>query len=196
MAIHATTLSAAITASDTNFGLASTTYCTDPISTTGSGLTVLVVDNEVMAVVKVPASGQVQVLRGQNGTRAVSHAASCPVLTGSPSDFAGYTPAQSSTVPLQNKFQGVSAPVAAATSITPSGKVFHITGTTQTTDIVLPAGFVEGSFTVIPDAIWTWTTGGTAGTAIAVAGTVTAAYITVTFTYDAATGYWYPSRVA
>lgn len=192
MAITATTLSGAVAASDKTIGVASATGISAPVSTTGSGFTYLYVESELMFVTGVVGT-QVSVLRGQGGTVAVAHSASAPVLIGLPSDFAGFTPAMKAVVTqLPNNFAGVSAPVASATTITASGPLFHVTGTTATATINPPAGFVEGSITVIADAIWTWTNAGN----IQVAGTVTTAGSSVTFTYDSATGKWYPSRLA
>ena len=195
MAITATTLSGAVGASDTQIGVASATGITAPVNTTGAGVTILFVESEAMTVTAVSGT-YITVQRGAYGTQAVAHNASSPVLIGAPSDFPGGAAGMTGIgvvppfVPV-----GVSAPVASAASITATGKVFHVTGTTQSTSLVPYAGFVEGSITIIPDGIWTWTTGGTSY-GFAVAGTVTAAKISVTFTYDAATGLWYPSRVA
>jgi hypothetical protein len=88
---------------------------------------------------------------------------------------------------------GVTTAVATATALTPSGPLFHATGTTGITSIVAPLGFTGyGSFTMICDGICTWTT----GTTIGATGTVTTAASMVTFTFDRATSKWYPSRVS
>lgn len=192
MAITATTLSGAVTASQNTVPLTAVTGVSAPVDSTGSGLTYLYIGNELMKVVGLTGL-QVSVLRGQGGSPALAHGASEPVLIGGPSDFPKFVPAQAAEVPLKpSRYDGVSAPVASATSITPSGAIFHVTGTTATTTITLPTNFVEGKITVIADGIWTWSTGGN----IAVAGTVTTAGSSVDFTYDAATSTWYPSRLA
>jgi len=43
--------------------------------------------------------------------------------------------------------------------ITPTGRMFHITGTAAITGITTPVGFAGGYFDVIPDGVFTWTTG-------------------------------------
>lgn len=88
---------------------------------------------------------------------------------------------------------GVTAAVASAAGlITPSGPLFHVTGTAAITGFTLPVGWIGGgSFTIIPDAIFTWT----AANNIAVAGTAVVGK-PITFTQDFATGKFYPSSVA
>ena len=85
--------------------------------------------------------------------------------------------------------------VASAASITPTGPLFHVTGTTQITLINVPVGFAAngttanvggGQFCVIPDAAFTTATGGTAtATAVPLKKASTAvAGQTMCFTYD------------
>jgi len=82
--------------------------------------------------------------------------------------------------------------IASATTIAPTYRIHHVTGTTAIVNITIPWEGFAGSVTLIADAIWTWTAAGN----IAVLGTVTAANGAVIFTYDPATVKWYPSRVA
>ena len=88
--------------------------------------------------------------------------------------------------------KSVTADVAsAAGAITPSGPIFHITGTAAVTGFTLPVGFSAGCFTTINDAAWTWTTAGNigdAGTAVALE--------TITFCYDTSNSKWYGSHLA
>ncbi len=193
--MNVTTLSAAVAAADTKIGVVAATGITAPVSSTGAGLTLLYVGSELMAVVGV-AGTQISVLRGQGGTQAVAHALGTPVLAGTPAEFSGFAPAQGASVQVADRFSGIGAPVASATSITASGPRFHVTGNTQLQNMTPYAGFLEGDITIIFDGVVTWTTGGTAGIAFGVAGTPTTAGSTVTFTYDRATGLWYPSRLA
>lgn len=79
-----------------------------------------------------------------------------------------------------------------AGTITPSGRLFHITGTNAITGFVRPVGFACGSFKVIPDAVFTWTTG---DGSIALAGTAVVNK-TLEFTYDTNAGTWTPSYIA
>lgn len=80
------------------------------------------------------------------------------------------------------------ANVASATTITPSGELFHVTGTTAIATINVPFVGFNGSITIIPDGIFTWTTAGN----IALAGTAVVNKA-LTMTYDATTSKWYPS---
>ncbi len=80
----------------------------------------------------------------------------------------------------------VGAAVASAATITPTGMIFHVTGTTAITTINLPYAGFTGSITIIPDAAFT------TGTAGNIAVTTNAAISkAITFTYDGTK--WYPS---
>lgn len=84
---------------------------------------------------------------------------------------------------------GVTAPVASAAGlVTPSGRLFHITGALAITGFNLPVGFAGGSFTVLPDAAFTTTNAN--NIAIASTGVIGKA---LTFIYDSNTGKFYPS---
>src|ERR1700689_3162156 len=152
MAITNTTLSATITAYATQFGLASTTNVLAPVSTTGVG-SFLFVDREMMQVTAVPVSGTVQVVRGVYGTRASAHNASSGVLiSATQADFPTFQPAIDSFNTSLNRYIGINAPVAAAAVLVASGAFFHVTGTTASSSMTPPSGFVEGQITIIADA--------------------------------------------
>lgn len=85
-----------------------------------------------------------------------------------------------------NKLKGTS--VASDTTITPTGEVFHVTGTTAIATINVPTGLITGSITIIPDGIFTTTTAG--NIALATTAVVGKALI---MTYDTTTNKWYPS---
>lgn len=196
MAITATTLSGAVSATDTNLAVASATGITAPVTTTGSGFTYLLVDQEMLFVESVSGT-QVKVLRGQLGTQQVAHLTASTVLAGAPSDFPNFTPAQGASTQSQpSRYEGSGAIVATAATITPSGSFFHTTGTTAVVTINAPsADFVEGEITIVFDgssAGLTWTAAGN----IAVAGTATTAASMVTFRYDPVSAKWHPSRLA
>jgi hypothetical protein len=88
--------------------------------------------------------------------------------------------------------KGLTAAVASAAGlITPSGPLFHVTGTSAITGFTVPTGFAGGSFTIIPDAIFTWTSANN----IALAGTAVVSKA-LTFQYDSNTGKFYPSYIA
>jgi hypothetical protein len=98
-------------------------------------------------------------------------------------------------VPGFNNPALVSGPTATIASvagtITPNGRLFHVSGTSAITGFVFPTGFTTGSFTIIPDGNFTWTTGdgsiGLAGTAVTGRA--------LTFTYDTNAAKWFPSYV-
>lgn len=78
--------------------------------------------------------------------------------------------------------------VASATTITPTGQIFHITGTTAIATINIPYTGFNGSITIIPDGIFTTTTAGN----IALASTAVVGKALI-MTYDNTTSKWYPS---
>ena len=80
------------------------------------------------------------------------------------------------------------ADVSSATTITPSGQIFHVTGTTAIATINIPYTGFNGTITIIPDAIFTTTTAGNIGLA-----TTAAVNRALTMTYDSTTSKWYPS---
>lgn len=83
----------------------------------------------------------------------------------------------------------VTAAVASAAGlITPSGPLFHVTGTAAITGFNIPLGFAYGSFTIIPDGVFTTTTANN----IAIASTAVVGK-PLTFVYDPNTTKLYPS---
>lgn len=91
-----------------------------------------------------------------------------------------------------NSNQDVTAAVASAAGlITPSGPIFHVTGTAAVTGFNIPVGFAGGCFTIISDAGWTWTTAN--NIALASSGAQTA-NSTVQFCYDANSSKFYPNH--
>jgi hypothetical protein len=196
MSINATTLSSAIGESDVQLSVASATGISAPNFTTGANVTYLFVENEMMVVQSVSGT-YIGVVRGQLGTQAVAHAKSAPVLAGLVSDFPTFTPAIASSFVVlpPNKYAGFSPPVASAATIAASGGRFHVTGGTAINIITPPSGMLEGEVTIIFDSACTWTSSAVTN-GIAASGTNTTAASAVTFYLDAATGYWYPSRLA
>jgi hypothetical protein len=88
---------------------------------------------------------------------------------------------------------GATAAVAsAAGSITPSGPLFHVTGTAAITGLTLPVGFHGGTVTAIFDGAATWTAAGNISNASLEAMT---AGCRVTFTYEVGQAKWYPSTL-
>ncbi len=199
MAITATTLAAAVGISDAIIAVASASGISAPTTTTGAGFTYLFVDNELMFVQAV-SGVNITVTRGAGGTGAVTHANATPVLIGGPSDFPNFTPAQGVEVAAApQRFGSQGATITSAATIAPTDSVTLVSGTTQITSITLPPNFVSGRITLIftgSGSGLTWTTGGTTGADIAVAGTATTAGSAVDFIYLPSTGHWYPSRLA
>ena len=76
--------------------------------------------------------------------------------------------------------------------VTPSGPLFHITGNSAITGFTRPIGFTHGSFQVIPDGTFTWTTG---DGSIAISGTAVVNKLLI-FTYDAGVSKWVPSYLS
>lgn len=198
MAVTSTTLSGAMAQTDIVANLTSATGVTAPNFQTGVGVTYLFCEEEVMQVYSI--SGTVAgVLRGQLGTAAVAHAALTPIAIGQAADFQNFQPAQRAfQTTLPTRFEGWSVAVAGAASNTATGPLFHLTGTVAMVTLLPPAalGFVSGySVTIVFDgsaAGLTWTAAGN----IAVAGTSTTAGSAVTFTFDANSAKWHPSRLA
>lgn len=191
MSLNLTTLSGACAQGDLAVGLTSATGITAPNLTTGAGTTFLYVESEMMQVTAISGT-YASVTRGVMGTQAVAHNNSSPVIAGLVTDFPQFNPTVTSLAVGPGRSVGVSAPVAAATAITPTGGVFHVTGTTTFSTINLPLNFVEGSIKIIFDGVASW---GTTGN-IAAVGTPTTAGSFVEFLYDGEKALWYPSRLA
>jgi hypothetical protein len=178
--------------------LTSATGVAAPNFQTGGGVTYLFCEEELMQVLSI--SGTVAtVLRGQFGTAAVAHASGTPTAIGLATDFQNFQPAQRAfQTTLPTRFEGWSTALVGAASNTATGPMFHLTGTTAMVTLLPPAtvGFVSGySITIVFDgsaAGLTWTAAGN----IAVAGTSTTAGSAVTFTFDANSTKWHPSRLA
>lgn len=213
MALTATTLVAAITSQQTVFSVASGTnivvpnFTSTPPGTIVGTVGYLLVEQELMQIQNVNGA-VVTVQRGYNGSLAVPHGATTPVLSGFSQDFFAFVPPQKADVPFQpNGSLACSAPVASATTITATGAFFHITGTTPVATINLPnylnlGGSYPGYYPENPlagiqimtvwDGINSWTAAGN----ISIAGSLAAAGNMVIFAYDPNTSKWYPSRIA
>lgn len=90
----------------------------------------------------------------------------CSTITGT------WLPGWGNPGPYDQTPSVTAAVASAAGPILPSGPMFHVTGTAAVTGFTIPVGFNAtaaggGCFTIIPDAIFTWTAAGN----IAVAGT-------------------------
>jgi len=182
-------------------------YVVDVGQTQGEVMNVLSVSGLNVTVTRFPG-------------QAVSHASGAMVLAGPPNLFFGYNPTGATdgpATPWVNTYTGqqwlfssvtgtwvpgfgnTQAPLgvttlvaSAAGLITPSGPLFHVNGTNAITGITVPVGAANGaSFSIIPDAIFTWT----AANNLALAGTAVVNKL-LTFTYDATNSKWVPSYIA
>ena len=223
-----TTLSAAITASQTAFAVASATglsaptsgynqkiYVLDPGATKGELMSVLSVSGTTITVSRLDEfkgphlSGAIVLIQNVDATLPpyfverdpVTVPESVPTQTSILNVTNGnqwlYSTVTKSWVPGWNNVSAppsVTASLASGTSaIAPSGPLFHITGSnTANIGITRPTGFTSGSFTIIPDTVFTWTVG---DGSIALAGTAVVSKA-LTFTYDWNAALWYPSYVA
>lgn len=87
MAITQVTLTAAITSTQTTVPVSAVTNITAPNNQTGSGITYLQVDQELMLVAGAPVGLVVPVVRGYNSTASVAHTNGSLVAVGLPGDF-------------------------------------------------------------------------------------------------------------
>lgn len=90
MSITTTTLASAMTATDTSIHVASATGITAPNFQTGSGITILQVEQERMLVIAALNGTFVPVLRGYGSTQSVAHANGALVMIGLPTDYAPF----------------------------------------------------------------------------------------------------------
>jgi hypothetical protein len=191
MALNSTTLLYAMSSYIMELDVVSATGITAPNFTAGSGITYLFIGNEMMQVSAVTGT-HIKVVRGQLGTTAASHAASSIILAGLITDFPTFVAEVGTSVAKINRYAPVAAAVASAATITASGPIFHVTGTTATNIINPPSSsFIEGSVVIIADGAWTWASSAVTN-GIAVSGAATAGSAIV-FTLDAATSRWYPN---
>jgi hypothetical protein len=80
------------------------------------------------------------------------------------------------------------ATVASASTIAPTGSIFHVSGTAAIATITAPYSGFNGMITIIPDGAFTTTTSGN----IAL-GTTAVVGKALIMTYDSTTSKWYPS---
>jgi hypothetical protein len=138
-------------------------------------------------IVTATASTTISVRRGAAGTRARAHVSGAMVLAGQPDWFFSVDPGGSCTAaatlvtPYVNVMNGYewlcstitlgwvpgfnnplpeaasTAVASAAGKVTPSGPLFHVTGTSAITGFNIPVGYNGGPICAIPDAIFTTT---------------------------------------
>lgn len=106
MAITTTTLSSALTATGTFVHVTSATGITAPNFQTGTGITILVIEQERMVVIAAPNGTFIPVLRGQGGTQQVAHANGALVFIGLPTDFAAFIQVLGNLMTSQQTLEG------------------------------------------------------------------------------------------
>jgi hypothetical protein len=220
MAFAYSTIAQALTATTTSFSLTSATGVTAS-NYQGAGtanlpnvgtITYLLVDQELMQIVSLSGT-VVNVKRGMNGTRAMQHQTLTPFIFGLNTDFLGFRPAIDAFVPVQpdSPFMTSGPVIASAASIIAPGPLFHVSGTTNITNMQPPTSallsqsgpqseenYVNGfRLTIIFDSTALVTTGG-GGTGVAFAAATVAATAATfcDFILDTSSGtaLWYPSR--
>lgn len=194
MAITATTLSGAVSVTDTFINVAATTGISAPTTTTGVGYTYLQIEQELLFVIGAPVGTLVPVLRGQNGTVAAAHATSAPVLIGGRSDFPNFKPQVYAFQALGEV--SIGAPLTGAVITPTGGQIHHFTGSTALTTIVPPDSSRAWVVQLIFDGSGsglTWSAATGANT-ISITGTVSQ-YQIVSFIFDPTTVLWYPNTI-
>lgn len=141
MPITATTLSAAVLASDTFITVASATGITAPNFQTAAGITFLMIDQERLLVMGVNGT-QIAVLRAQGGTQAVAHVSGQRVAIGLPTDFPIYQESlaseQLSQVTLGARVQNAIALTGSADAVLSSVPGFYVIKTAGVDAITIP----------------------------------------------------------
>ena len=137
MSITTTTLTSACSATDTSIHVASATGITAPNFQTGTGITILFIEQERMVCISAPNGTFIPVIRGQGGTQQVAHANGALVFIGLPTDFASFvqifgnlmTTAQTVESQTQNAIQLTGTADALLSSV-PGYYVIKTAGTT------------------------------------------------------------------
>ncbi len=187
--------------------------------TVGTQLYVVDVGQKIGETMNVLAVSGLSVTVGRVPGAEVSHASGAMVLAGQPNQFYGYDPTGATdgpNTPWVNVYTGnqwlyssisgtwvpgfgntVTSPQAtllvasAAGVVVPTGPLFHINGTNAITGFTIPVGGVGATFSVIPDAVFTWTAAGN----IALAGTAVVNKL-LTFAWDSTNSKYIPSYIA
>jgi hypothetical protein len=220
MAFAYSTIAQALLPTTNSFALTSATGVTasnyqgaGTATNPGTGtITYLLVDQEMMQIVSLSGS-VVNVKRGMLGTRSMAHPTLSPFIFGLNSDFLGFVPAIKafSIVQPDVGFQAVGPVIASAASIIAPSSIFHVSGTTNITNMQPPTSallsnsgpnseenYVNGTrVTIIFDSTALVTTGGGGtGPAFAAATVAATAATFCDFILDSSSGtaLWYPSR--
>lgn len=182
MAITATTLASAAASNDTVINVASATGITAGNFTAGTGITVLLVDQEYMVVISITGTF-VSVLRGQYGTAGQAHVSGSQVQIGLPGDFANTSGYSAKEVDILNVVGGFNLPatfLAGSADAIPAGLPgFYVVKTAGVDAMTLAAPLAAHEGNVID--IWSDTTNAHTLTATSLLANGTALKTTATF---------------
>lgn len=183
MAITTTTLSSALTATGTFVHVTSATGITAPNFQTGTGITILVIEQERMVVIAAPNGTFIPVLRGQGGTQQVAHANGALVFIGLPTDFAAFIQVLGNLMTSQQTLEGTTQNAiqltGSADAVLSSISTYNIIQSTGVDAITLPTPVAGDEGNIID--IWSATahahtvTAATACFAVGVTGNKTVA---------------------
>src|SRR5450755_164327 len=143
MAINVTTLSGAITSSQTSFGVASVTNIPIPNNQTGIGQSLLLIDQEFMQPYAVNGT-VVSVIRGVGGTAAAAHGSGAQVQSGLPSDFGPFSEIWSGQTMGVNSISG--AQTSAASWLSGTADVIPV----QSGNYVLKGAAIDAMTLAVP----------------------------------------------
>ena len=142
MSITTTTLTSACSATDTSIHVASATGITAPNFQTGSGITILIIEQEKMVCIAAPNGTFIPVLRGQGGTQQVAHANSALVFIGLPTDFTAFIQIFGNLMTSQQTQEGVTQNAVklfgSADAVLSSVPSFNVVMTASADAITLP----------------------------------------------------------
>jgi hypothetical protein len=150
MAITATTLSAAAGSSDTTINVTSATGITAPNNQTGSGITLLLIDQEYLCVVSVSGTA-IGVLRAQYGTQAKAHSTKATVSIGLNSDFQKNQEIYANTSTIRSTTNAFVRPAlilsGTTDAIDPSIPGYYVikTGAADACTLITPTAAMEGN---------------------------------------------------
>lgn len=138
--------------------------------------------------------GQPQVFQTADPTGSCTYAATAAeptinVLTGN--QWLCSTVSSTWVAGFVNQYENLAPTTAVASAaglVTPSGPLFHMTGTAAITGLNLPVGFNQGTICAIPDGAWTTTTANNIANA-----STAVANKPLCWTYDVNTAKFYPS---
>lgn len=174
MTITATTLASACASNDTIINVTSATGITGPNFTAGTGITILLIDQEFLVCIATPTGTFVPVLRGQGGTPSQAHVINSQVQIGLPADFPAVSGFSAKEVDVLNIVQGFNLPAiflaGAADALTGAPGLFLVkTAGVNAMTIPTPTAAMEGNIV----EVWSDTTNAhtiTAATACVAAG--------------------------